>query len=241
MPLNADGNNKFQERMQLAQQCWTQFGSDTNELKAEREKQIKTITACQDSQSPYRQTVAVIGWGGSDEERHNSLREKVEQLASEVGGVIAECEMNILTGGGLCVMKSAVDGFLGKNPKGLAFAVRPAKYCVLPEDSRAKYINTKLEGNILDWKLNSKPLGPSSRNHVNILCADRIVVLYGEGGTRAEMMLAGRDWYDRPARAVDCDCPTNQADIDKWRAAVKAAGIQLVAFDQLKNWLCPGM
>ena len=233
------------KRKKFALHVWTKkFTNDSAAFKKERLATIQKMTAYQYNKLPYRKTVAVIGWGGCNEEckKCKDFQAAVEDLAREVGAIVAQSDMNILTGGGECVMKTALEGFINEKPAGLAFAVRPPKHWKLaevkpqlPNVTPPIYIKTTLPGNT--------PLGPCSRNHVNILCADKVIVLYGTKGTLAEATLCGADWYSRDAIAIDFEdkqlaSKLNVTDkISAWKNNL--GEIRLIELSELEQWLRP--
>ena len=134
------------------------------------------------------QTVGVLGSG---DEAH-------EALAAGVGRLLAELEVNLLTGGGSGVMSAVSRAFAGaRRGRGVCIGIIP---CSETDPSRPKdgYPNEFVELAIYTHLPYSGELGtdPLSRNHINVLSCDALVALPGGAGTRSEVMLAVR--YRKP-------------------------------------------
>ena len=144
-----------------------------------------------------RPIVGVMG-SGADEHR---------ELAEPLGRLIASSGYHLLTGGGPGVMTSVSRAFFETpSRQGLVLAIVPGR--VEPsEGDRARYrpkpgypnpfvqipIRTHL------WPPAGQEAGAGSRNHLNVLTADALVVLPGGPGTASELRLARR--YGTPVIA----------------------------------------
>ena len=127
-----------------------------------------------------------------------------EELSKDAGQAVAECGTHLLTGAGEGVMLAAARAFVEtKGRLGLSLGIVRAK--ALPD----------LNGSDRHWKARKPPndyvelpinthLPKSgdegqdyySRNHINVLTSDAVVVLPGGPGTRSEFALAIQ--YGRP-------------------------------------------
>jgi uncharacterized protein (TIGR00725 family) len=133
-------------------------------------------------------TVGVIGSG---QEAH-------EPLASGVGRLLAELEVNLLTGGGRGVMEAASRAFVAaRRGAGVCIGIIP---CADADPARPKggYPNEFVELPIYTHLPLSGGRGEDrlSRNHINVLSCAAIVALPGGSGTLSEVRLAVR--YHKP-------------------------------------------
>lgn len=131
----------------------------------------------------------VVGVMGSGSEPH-------EQLALEVGRVLAGEGVNLLTGGGGGVMEAVSRSFIRARGQGQGRVLG-----ILPGDSdgdqrieRLGYPNPYVEIPIHTHLPLGGITGTSSmsRNHINILTSDVIIFLPGGDGTFSEFSLAKR-------------------------------------------------
>jgi uncharacterized protein (TIGR00725 family) len=125
-----------------------------------------------------------------------------DDLAAPLGRWLASAGVNLLTGGGVGTMEAVSRAFAAVQPRqGLVIGVLPAD---LPDGiavPRAGYPNPFVEIAILTHLPLSGITGtdPRSRNHINILSSDVVIVLPGNEGTESEMTLAVR--YGKPVIA----------------------------------------
>jgi uncharacterized protein (TIGR00725 family) len=125
-----------------------------------------------------------------------------EDLAEPLGRWLASAGVHLLTGGGVGTMEAVSRAFSDVRPRaGTVIGVLPAD---LPDGvavPRAGYPNTSVEIAILTHLPLSGIAGtdPRSRNHINVLSSDVVVVLPGNEGTESEMTLAVR--YKKPVIA----------------------------------------
>jgi uncharacterized protein (TIGR00725 family) len=130
---------------------------------------------------------------GSGSEEH---RERAEALAE----ILAALPVNLLTGGGGGVMTSVSRAF-AEHPgrQGLVIGVLPSREDDPLHRPKPGYPNPWVEVVIRTHLPYSGARGtdPLSRNHVNVLSSDAIVVLPGGAGTASEAALALS--YRRPA------------------------------------------
>jgi uncharacterized protein (TIGR00725 family) len=135
------------------------------------------------------ETVGVLG-SGTDEH---------EDLAREVGVLLAHLGVNLLTGGGGGVMRSVSRAFThAERERGICIGVIP---CLSKrERGRPKpgYPNEFVELAIYTHLPYSGERGKEdlSRNHINVLSCSAIIALPGGPGTAAEVSLA--DDYEKP-------------------------------------------
>jgi len=125
-----------------------------------------------------------------------------EDLAAPLGRWLASIGVHLLTGGGVGTMEAVSRAFAEVQPRaGLVVGVLPAD---LPDGiavPRAGYPNPFVEIAIFTHLPLSGIAGtdPRSRNHLNILSSDVVIVLPGSEGTESEMTLAVR--YRKPVIA----------------------------------------
>jgi len=125
-----------------------------------------------------------------------------EDLAVPLGQWLASVGVNLLTGGGVGTMEAVSRAFADVRPRaGLVIGVLPAD---LPDGiavPRAGYPNPSVELAIFTHLPLSGIAGTDSRsrNHINVLSSDVVIVLPGNEGTESEMTLAVR--YQKPVIA----------------------------------------
>lgn len=125
-----------------------------------------------------------------------------EGLAVPLGRWLASVGVNLLTGGGAGTMEAVSRAFSEVRPRaGQVIGVLPAD---LPDGiavPRAGYPNPFVELAIFTHLPLSGIAGTDarSRNHINILSSDVVIVLPGSEGTESEMALAVR--YGKPVIA----------------------------------------
>jgi uncharacterized protein (TIGR00725 family) len=131
-----------------------------------------------------------------------SSSQAFEDLAAPLGRWLASTGAHLLTGGGVGSMEAVSRAFADVQPRaGLVVGVLPAD---LPDGTavpRAGYPNPSVEIAIFTHLPLSGITGtdPRSRNHINILSSDVVIVLPGSEGTESEMTLAVR--YGKPVIA----------------------------------------
>ena len=137
--------------------------------------------------------IPVVGVMGSASEPHG-------ELAWPLGEWLARRGVHLLTGGGGGVMASVSEGF--SRVEGRSGSVLG----ILPWDEErgapvTGYPNPWVEIAIRTHlpQRGVEGAGSQSRNHINVLTADVVVVLPGEAGTASEARLAAR--YGRPVVA----------------------------------------
>jgi uncharacterized protein (TIGR00725 family) len=137
----------------------------------------------------------VVGVMGSGREPH-------EELAAPLGDWIARSGFHLVTGAGGGVMEAAARAFCAVPGRaGLSIGiVRAAAPPALDTSGRRGYRPNRLN----DWlevrihtHLHTSDQTFASRNHLNVLSADALVVLPGDGGTDSELRLAAQ--YGRRA------------------------------------------
>jgi uncharacterized protein (TIGR00725 family) len=133
----------------------------------------------------------VIGVMGSGQDPH-------PELAAAAGRLIAERGCHLLTGGGAGVMTSVSEAFV-RTPEraGLCLGVlkgtvEGARYLALGGPN--PFVELAVRTHLPDSGESGTDL--TSRNHINVLTADAVVVLPGGPGTQSELELALR--YGRP-------------------------------------------
>lgn len=139
--------------------------------------------------------VATVGVMGSSSEAHDAL-------AAPLGALIARLELNLLTGAGRGVMTSVSRAFVeARHGRGITIGIVPAESAERPQVPRPGSPNPYIDLPIYTHLPLSGTDGqnPLSRNHINVLSSDAIVVLPGSEGTASEAELALR--YGKPVVA----------------------------------------
>lgn len=137
----------------------------------------------------------VVGVMGSSRERHVTRSRRV-------GVWIARAGYHLLTGGGPGVMAAVTEAFVSVTPRtGRAIGVLPADVLRIDGIPPAGYPNPWVE---IAIRTHLDKLGPqgddeASRNHLNVLSSDVIIILPGGAGTVSEARLAVH--YGRPCIA----------------------------------------
>jgi uncharacterized protein (TIGR00725 family) len=132
-----------------------------------------------------------VGVLGSGEARH-------QELAEQVGRLVADFQVNLLTGGGAGVMEAVSAAFVAaRRDRGICIGIIPCS----ESDRRvpkAGYPNAHVELAIYTHLPYSGIRGEDdlSRNHINVLSSDVLIALPGGSGTAAEVTLAVR--YGKP-------------------------------------------
>jgi len=141
----------------------------------------------------------VVGVMGSGSERHDAL-------AKPLGRLIAELGVHLLTGGGSGVMEAVAEAFVAvETRRGLSLGVLPGSWetglapAGYPNPAVELVIRTHLPGR------GDHGGGPTSRNAINVLSADCLVILPGGAGTHSEAALALR--YGKPAISYGAKYP----------------------------------
>lgn len=151
-----------------------------------------------------------------------------EDLAEPLGRWLASTGVHLLTGGGVGTMEAVSHAFAQARPReGLVIGVLPAD---LPDGiavPRPGYPNAAVELAIFTHLPLSGITGTDSRsrNHINILSSDVVIVLPGNEGTESEMTLAVR--YGKPVIAFFGDHevdwrPPEGVPVARTMAAVEA-------------------
>jgi uncharacterized protein (TIGR00725 family) len=133
-----------------------------------------------------------------------SGKDEFKELAQAAGQAVAESGYHLLTGAGAGVMRVAAQAFVqSSDRKGLSLGIVRAKSLpTLKGSSRAweprAPINDYIELPIKTHLPESGETGQDfySRNHINVLTSDAVVVLPGDAGTETELDLSIQ--YGRP-------------------------------------------
>jgi uncharacterized protein (TIGR00725 family) len=162
----------------------------------------------------------IVGVMGSGDDPHTAR-------AAEVGRWLAQEGVHLLTGAGGGVMTAVAEAFHGTpGRRGLVIGVVPSD---APGSTkpRAGYPNAWVEIPIfthLPWS-GENGTHPFSRNHINVLTSDFVILLPGGAGTASEAALAVN--YRRPVAAY----VGARAEIPNLPAAVPAVS----SFDELQR------
>jgi uncharacterized protein (TIGR00725 family) len=145
--------------------------------------------------SPGALGAATVGVMGSSREAH-------ETLAAPLGALIAGLELNLLTGAGRGVMTSVSRAFVeARTGRGITIGIVPSASTEQPGVPRQGSPNPYIDLPIYTHLPLSGIHGQDrlSRNHINILTSDVVIVLPGSAGTASEVELAIR--YGKPVAA----------------------------------------
>lgn len=140
-----------------------------------------------------------IGVLGSGTEAH-------AEPARRVGELLADLEVNLLTGGGGGVMTAVGRAFTGaRRRRGVSIGIIPCRTARDRTRPPAGYPNPFVELAIYTHLPFSGARGTDdlSRNHINVLSSSALVALPGAAGTASEVALALR--YGRPVIAYGWD------------------------------------
>ena len=144
-------------------------------------------------ESPPR--LPVVGVMGSGRDPH-------AERARRLGEWIARAGFHLLTGGGRGVMAAVTEAFVGVGERrGVAIGILPAAAGGRAGDPPPGYPNPWVEIVVRTHlgQVGAHGADPASRNHLNVLSSDVVVVLPGSEGTASEARLALR--YGRPCIA----------------------------------------
>jgi len=178
------------------------------------EKQERAFKDVKSKLENGRLTVTVIGWA---KEKHGN-----EEGARAVGALVARLGFNLVTGGRNGVMADVSRGFVAAGSYGgVVIGVLPeGKEQMSNKPPQVEVVQTDLPGERDDeWD------DETSRNHVNIRAADKVVALPGGLGTCGEARLAV-ERYSRPICAFQPR--VNHASEKEWFTHVRELGINVV-------------
>jgi uncharacterized protein (TIGR00725 family) len=166
-------------------------------------------------------TIGVLG-SGTDEH---------DGLARDVGILLAELSVNLLTGGGRGVMRAVSRAFTqAQRERGICIGIIPC----LSERERARpkdgYPNEFVELAIYTHLPHSGTRGKDdlSRNHINVLSSAALVALPGGDGTASEVALAVE--YQKPVIAYSWDAKL----VEHFPMSVTRAA----RLDEVRDFLC---
>ena len=131
-----------------------------------------------------------------------SGREPYVERSRRVGEWIARAGYHLLTGGGAGVMAAVTEAFVRvADRRGAAIGILPAAPGDRAGAARAGYPNPWVEIAVRTHlpAVGARGAGPASRNHLNVLSSDVVIVLPGSAGTASEARLAVL--YGRPCVA----------------------------------------
>lgn len=145
--------------------------------------------------NPLSTRLPIVGVMGSGKEPHLTC-------SSQIGKWLAESGVHLLTGGGGGVMEAVSRAFFQTaNRAGKVVGVLPGTVSEKGYQSASGYPNPWVEIPIYTHLPYSGLSGQEvlSRNHINILSSDVVIILPGGAGTASEARLAL--FYNRPAVA----------------------------------------
>ena len=178
-----------------------------------------------DFKSMHRRKLPIVGVMGAGDSLH-------EDRSTLLGQWLATQQVHLLTGGGGGVMLAMSKAFSESSERtGLVIGVVPGQFDELAGNYRALpgYPNPWVEIPLYTHLPLSGIHGTSelSRNHINVLSSDVIVLLPGSAGTASEAELAFR--YNKPVIAWLDD----RSQIVNLNSAVPIAG----SFEQIKEFI----
>jgi predicted Rossmann-fold nucleotide-binding protein len=153
----------------------------------------------------YRHRQKIVGVMGTGDELDNQVDRDMCTLhkCTQAGTIIAELQCHLLTGGGRGVMEAVSKAFVEvPNRCGRVIGVIRAKRGTVYTDCTAIGANPEYQPNASpnDWVeiaifthlpySGKKGKRPLSRNHINVLSSDVVVVMHGGTGTQSEAELA---------------------------------------------------
>jgi predicted Rossmann-fold nucleotide-binding protein len=136
--------------------------------------------------------------------KEEPLEDQVKRLASEVGTAIAELGFHLLTGGGGGLMKAVGQAFLNKKrdildlnlPAGNLISILRAKELPQPKEDGRRIWQPNADNRLGEIVIRThlpysgdEGRDTLSRNHINALTADLVVILPGGSGTLSELQL----------------------------------------------------
>lgn len=125
-----------------------------------------------------------------------------DDLAAPLGSWLAEFGVHLLTGGGSGVMAAVSRAFhLTRDRRGLVLGILPGEAVDTRHQAAPAYPNPWVDVPIYTHLAlrGTDGADAGSRNHINILSSDVVILLPGSEGTRSEAALAVR--YRKPAIA----------------------------------------
>jgi uncharacterized protein (TIGR00725 family) len=128
--------------------------------------------------------------------------EPYPELAAPLGAWIARAGCHLLTGGGRGVMEAAARAFCAvPGRRGLSIGIVRCDAAPSPDPASGRWRHRPRQNDWLELPiqthLHTSDTSIHSRNHLNVLTADALVVLPGNAGTASEIVLAAR--YGRRA------------------------------------------
>lgn len=121
----------------------------------------------------------------------------------EVGALLAELGVHLLTGGGPGIMEWVNQSFVehpARKPIGHTIGIIPAKSIDEPTIPKKPYPNGYIEIPIFTHLASTKGDDIYSRNNINVLTPNAIIVLDGKSGTEGEVRLIEK--FQRIDRAI---------------------------------------
>jgi predicted Rossmann-fold nucleotide-binding protein len=141
----------------------------------------------------------------------------VQSRCEEVGSLLAELGLHLLTGGGTGAMHIVCRAFVEspkRLPTGHAIGIIPAKSDDEPTIPKDKYPNPYIEIPIYTHLASREGKSLFSRNHLNVLTPDAIIALDGGDGTDCEVALV--EDYSRIGRAISYATSASRHKALKW-------------------------
>jgi len=204
--------------------------SDTRELESARNRALARLTEMLKPDDPLSSIIAVSG-------SHQSSEHDTD--AENLGKVIAEAGYHLTTGGLGGIMLKAAEGFCKVKRRSSVIGILPMGKEEAPDALKqvsfgAKRLPTDLSG--FDRAGHKTHIGPSSRHHVLIYGALKVVCMPGGAGSIAEAELA-HAWYGKPAIAY---FDHKKSTSELWLKAISDFRIHTVdTLDEVRNWLRP--
>ena len=158
--------------------------------------------------------VAVLG-GAKDQPT------AINDRCSKVGQLLAQREVHLLTGGGPGVMTLVSQSFIEhRRPDsiGRTIGIIPAAVANEPSEPKSGYPNPYIEIPIFTHLASKDGTDFNSRNHINVLTPQAIIVLDGGKGTEAEVELIRR--HNREESTISYATSKQRFSILRWAATI---------------------
>lgn len=195
-----------------------------DEFLAARNHAVAQLSKCL-KRDPLKYAVAVSGSGSSD---------VYELEAFDLGRLIGVIGKDLLTGGLMGTMFHVTKGFVSV-ASGTAVGIIPDSEQAIRKAREVKELLPKVK-QIMTALPGYDHAGPSSRNHVLICTANKVVLMPGDAGSIAEVELAVKV-YEKPAIAFDPSLRRTSPFL-KWQQCVRNLSVKRVAtVKALEKWL----
>jgi predicted Rossmann-fold nucleotide-binding protein len=189
-----------------------------------RDDAVSQVSKCL-KRDPFEHAIAVSGSGSSDEYKREAF---------DLGRVIGIIGKDLLTGGLMGIMFHVTEGFVSV-AAGTAVGIIPGSEQAIRKAKEVKHLLPKVK-QIMTALPGYDHAGPSSRNHVLIYLANKVVLMPGDAGSIAEAKLAV-GVYKKPAIAFDPSLRRTSPFL-KWQQCVRELSVKRVSsIKAVEKWL----